>query len=159
MIKEGMEEDPMMEDILTAIKEKEQMILEDTSATGGAPSCGMGAVVAAQPSGLAGATIGTNWSSTGGTTGSGDVSFPYNPGMTSISPATPQVNRMVQKAPMSKNHGSRTGKKSREKKLDMKSLKSVFAKKQDYTNDGDKKPKVMNFNSFIKNDITDVKKD
>jgi hypothetical protein len=34
---------------------------------------GMGSVVAAQPSGLAGTTIGTNWSSNGGSVGSGDV--------------------------------------------------------------------------------------
>jgi hypothetical protein len=164
LIKEGMQGDPLMTEILNAIDEKSKMILEDgggTSATGGAPSCGMGAVVAAQPSGLAGATIGTSWGSGGGTTGSGDVSFPYNPGQTSISGGTmdrTQVNKMQQKFPMSKNHGSRTGKKSREKKLDMKALKDVFAKKQDYTKDGEKKPKVMNFNDFIKNDITSVKK-
>ena len=34
---------------------------------------GMGSVIAAQPSGLPGSTIGTNWSSNGGTLGSGDV--------------------------------------------------------------------------------------
>lgn len=34
---------------------------------------GLGSVVAAQPSGLPGSTIGTNWSSNGGTLGSGDV--------------------------------------------------------------------------------------
>ena len=34
---------------------------------------GMGSVVAAQPSGLAGTTIGTNWSGNGGAAGSGDV--------------------------------------------------------------------------------------
>ena len=54
-------------------------INEDTSATGGLAVGGMGAVVSAQPSGLAGATIGTNWSSSGGTEGSGDISAQYNP--------------------------------------------------------------------------------
>ena len=34
---------------------------------------GLGSVVAAQPSGLPGTTLGTNWSSNGGTLGSGDV--------------------------------------------------------------------------------------
>lgn len=34
---------------------------------------GMGSVIAAQPSGLPGSTIGTNWSSNGGSLGSGDV--------------------------------------------------------------------------------------
>lgn len=34
---------------------------------------GLGSVVAAQPSGLPGSTLGTNWSSNGGTLGSGDV--------------------------------------------------------------------------------------
>ena len=152
LIREGMQEDSLMEDVLNAIKEKELMILEDSSGDG------MGSVISSQPSGLAGSTIGTNWSSNGGTTGSGDVSFPYNPGLTSISSGTPQVNRPSQKMPMGKNHGGRTGKNSREKKLDMKSLKSMFAKKQDYTKDGEKKSKVMSFDSFIKNDITKVKK-
>ena len=56
--------------------------MEDTSATGG-PAGSVGAVVSAQPSGLAGATIGTNWASGGGTVGSGDISVPYNFGKTS----------------------------------------------------------------------------
>jgi hypothetical protein len=38
-----------------------EYIKEDTSATGGPPSSGMGAVVSANPSSLAGSTIGTNW--------------------------------------------------------------------------------------------------
>ncbi len=155
LIKEGMQEDPLMEDILNAITEKERMILEDgggTSATGGPAVGGMGAVVSANPSSLAGATIGTNWSSAGGTTGSGDVSVPYSAGT---------GGKLVsQKIPsMGSNHGARTGKKSRVKKLDMKALKDVFAKRQDYTKDGEKKPKkVMDFNDFLKNDITDIKK-
>ncbi len=150
LIKEGMQEDSLMDDVLNAIYEKEQMILEDTSATGGAVSGGMGAVVSAQPSGLAGATIGTNWASGGGTVGSGDISVPYNPS---------GANRVFQKIPMGKGHGAQTGKKSREKKLDMKALKDMFAKKQDHTKDGDRKPKVISFDDFVKSDITKVKKD
>lgn len=136
------------------ISQKEIMI-EDTSATGGPAGSvgGMGAVVNAQPSGLAGATIGTSWASHGGTTGSGDISVPYNPSGS---------NRVFQKipAPMGSNHGARTGKKSREKKLDLKALKDVFAKRQDFTagqsKNGEKK--VMSFDNFQKSDINTIKK-
>jgi hypothetical protein len=112
----------------------------------------MGAVVNAQPSGLAGQTIGTSWASGGGTVGSGDISVPYNPSGS---------NRMQQKIPvMGSNHGPRTGKKSREKKLDLKALKSVFAKRQDFTagqtKNGEKK--VMSFDDFKKDDVNTIKK-
>lgn len=131
-----------------------EKIMEDTSATGGPAGSvgGMGAVVSAQPSGLAGQTIGTNWASGGGTVGSGDISVPYNPSGS---------NRMQQKIPvMGSNHGPRTGKKSREKKLDLKALKSVFAKRQDFTagqtKNGEKK--VMSFDDFKKDDVNTIKK-
>jgi hypothetical protein len=156
LMKEKMEElemtnDPIYQRIWEKILQREY---EDVSATGGLATGGMGAVVSAQPSGLAGATIGTNWASNGGTTGSGDVSIPYNPSGS---------NRMFQTIPMGKNHGGRTGKKSRKKKLDLKALKDVFAKKQDYTdNQGDDKKerpkKIMNFNDFFKNDFNTIKK-
>jgi hypothetical protein len=155
MIKEGLINDMMYHEIIEAIQNKENMILEDTSATGGpAVSGGMGAVVSAQPSGLAGATIGPNWASGGGTTGSGDISVPYNPS---------GANRVFQKipAPMGKNHGPRTGKKSRVKKLDLKSLRDVFAKRQDFTDSQEEtkgKKKVLDFNDFLKNDFTTIKK-
>lgn len=137
-----------------------ESLMEDgggTSATGGPSVGGMGAVVNSQPSGLAGATIGTSWASHGGTVGSGDVSVPYNPS---------GANRVFQKIPapgfeMGKEHGPRTGKKSRTKKLDMKTLKNIFAKRQDYTagqGDVKKEPKVMSFDNFLKNDINTVKK-
>lgn len=155
MIKENLTNDVVFSEIIEAISEKERLILEDTSATGGpAVSGGMGAVVSAQPSGLAGTTIGTNWASGGGTTGSGDVSVPYNPSGT---------NRVFQKipGPMGKDHGPRTGKKSRVKKLDLKALRDVFAKRQDFT-DGQGKSsgerKVLDFNDFLKNDFTTIKK-
>lgn len=154
LMREKMEElelffDPVYYSICEKILDREY---EDVSATGGLATGGMGAVVSAQPSGLAGATIGTNWASGGGTEGSGDVSVPYNPGGS---------NRMQQKIPvMGRNHGGRTGKKSRKKRLDMKALKDVFARRQDYTSgEGEpRKSKVMNFNDFFKNDFTTIKK-
>jgi hypothetical protein len=132
-----------------------EKIMEDTSATGGPGGSvgGMGAVVSAQPSGLAGQTIGTSWASGGGTEGSGDISVPYNPSGS---------NRMQQKIPvMGSNHGPRTGKKSREKKLDIKALKDVFARRQDFTGgqarSGEKK--VMSFDDFKKDDVNTIKKE
>lgn len=132
-----------------------EKLMEDTSATGGPGGSvgGMGAVVSAQPSGLAGQTIGTSWASGGGTVGSGDISVPYNPGGS---------NRMQQKIPvMGSNHGARTGKKSREKKLDIKALRDVFARRQDFTagqtRSGEKK--VMSFDNFKKDDVNKIKKE
>lgn len=111
---------------------------------------GMGAVSSPQPSSYAGSTIGNDWSNNGGTTGSGDVSIPF-----------PGPDKMYQKVAMGKNHGARTGKKSREKKLDLKSLRNAFAKKQDYTA-GSSRPastiKVMNFDDFQKSQLTKVTK-
>lgn len=154
MVRENLQDDELMVGILSAIQNKETKLLEDTSATGGPSVGGMGAVVNAQPSGLAGATIGTNWASGGGTVGSGDVSVPYNPSGT---------NRVFQKlpAPMGKEHGPRTGKKSRQKRLDMKALKNIFSKRQDYTaGEGEVKggKRVLDFNDFLKNDFTTIKK-
>ena len=127
-----------------------ELIQDDTSATGGISPGGMGAVVSAQPSGLAGATIGTNYSSHGGMDGSGDISAPYNPGGLD--------RKLQQKIPaMGSNHGARTGKKSREKKLDLKALKDVLSKKQDYTKTSGEK-KVMSFDDFEKSEINRVKK-
>lgn len=109
-------------------------------------------------SGLGGQTLGTSWASGGGEPG--QVSVPYNPSGS---------NRVFQKiaAPeMGKNHGAHTGKKSREKKLDMKTLKSMFARRQDYTAgegevDGEKErpSKVMSFDNFTKDDINTIKKE
>jgi hypothetical protein len=142
----------MIDEINKTIKNKEEQVLENTSATGGLSVGGMGAVVSAQPSGLAGQTIGPNWASGGGTTGSGDVSVPYNPSGT---------NRVFQKleSPMGKNHGSRTGKKSRTKKLDLKSLRTMMSKPKDFEpSKSERGKKVMNYNDFLKNDFTTIKK-
>ena len=156
MIEENFQDKELFNLVLETINIKEKLILEDTSATGGPGGSvgGMGAVVSAQPSGLAGTTIGANWASGGGTVGSGDVSVPYNPSGS---------NRVFQKIPapsMGSNHGARTGKKSREKKLDLKALKNIFAKRQDFTagqtKNGEKK--VMSFDDFKKDDVNTIKK-
>jgi len=163
IIKEMMEQQNLTEDSnyisLCEKISRIEAIMEDgggTSATGGPSVGGMGAVVNSQPSGLAGATIGTSWASHGGTVGSGDVSVPYNPS---------GANRVFQKIPapgfeMGKGHGPRTGKKSRVKKLDMKALKDVFTKRQDWTagqaKNGEKK--VMNFDDFAKSDVNTIKR-
>lgn len=140
----------LLKELISSIDDE---ILEDTSATGGASvggavstgmamanatTAGMGSVHSSQPSSLPGSLNGLSWASGGGETGSGDVSIPYNPS---------GANRMFQKMPMGKNHGAKTGKKSREKKLNLKTLKDLMKSK---------KPsgKVMNFNTFIKKDIT-----
>ena len=143
------------------------MILEDgTSATGGSSVGGMGAVVNAQPSGLAGATIGTNWSSYGGKGGSGDpsaksagiayqqpagsIAAPYNPSGS---------NRVFQGVEMGKNHGAMTGKKTRKKKISMKSLKDIFTKRADFMVGQEKGKKVMSFDNFKKDDVNKIKKE
>ena len=167
LIKEGID-NISIEDVINAINYKESLITENTSATGG-PSVGSAGNVSSQPSELAGSLIGPNWSSHGGTEGgyistnwasggskdgTGKLEIPYNPSGT---------NRMFQKdtLPMGKDHGPRTGKKSRVKKLDIKALKDVFAKRQDFT-DGEGeikgKGKVLNFNNFLKNDFNTIKK-
>ena len=155
IIEENYQDKVLLQLVNEAIELKETNLLEDTSATGGPSVGGMGAVVSAQPSGLAGTTIGPNWASGGGTVGSGDVSVPYNPS---------GANRMFQKlpAPMGKNHGPRTGKKSRQKRLDLKALKNIFSKRKDYTaGEGEVKrgeKRVLDFNDFMKNDFTTIKK-
>ena len=107
-------------------------------------------------SGLGGQTIGTSWASGGGDEDPGQINIPYNPSGS---------NRVFQKiaAPeMGKNHGAHTGKKTREKKLDMKTLKSMFAKRQDYTageGEVDRPSKVMSFDNFAKDDINSIKKE
>lgn len=147
---------------------------EDVSATGGpsgavsggavssggvgmttAGIAGMGSFQAAQPSSYAGTTTGAAFAQGGGTTGSGDIGVPFNAG---------GGVKMFQKIPakeMGTNHGPRTGKKSRQKKLNLKTIKNLFAQRQDFTaNQGGvpKTKKVMNFDDFQKDDLTKVTK-
>jgi hypothetical protein len=154
LIKENKQDSYEMIEVINSIEKIERMMIEDTSATGGPSVGGMGAVVSAQPSGLAGQTIGPNWASGGGTVGSGDISVPYNPSGS---------NRMQQKIPvMGFEHGPRTGKKSRKKRLDLKHLKDVLSKRQDYTagqsERGSSAKRVMDFDDYLKKSFDKVKK-
>lgn len=146
-----------------------KMLFEDTSATGGpagavtggavsssgvamanASIAGMGAVVSPQASSFSGSTTGQSFTAGGGTVGSGDVSVPFPVG---------GRNPMYQKMEMGKSHGARTGKKSRQKRLSINQLKDIFAKKQDYTTGAEKKAqKVMNWDNFQKNSVTQIKR-
>jgi len=151
------------------IVEKESEILEFTSATGG-PSGAIGSSnvgygstgigmrtsvgpVPDQRPGFPGAIGGTDWMSS--TSDDGNINVPYNPS---------GKNRMFQKmkSPMGKGHGARTGKKSRVKPLDLKSLKDIFAKnkkgKTDTMGQSEKPKKVMNFNDFAKGEINTITK-
>jgi hypothetical protein len=139
---------------LRKFENHDSTVEENTSATGGPAVSGMGPYVNAQPSSIPGVTSGPNWINTGGQAGDGSIAAPYNPS---------GVNRMFQKmnSPMGKDHGPRTGKKSRLKKLDLKALKDVFSKRQDFTagqGDGDSKKRVLDFNDFLKNDFNTIKK-
>jgi hypothetical protein len=135
-------------------KIRSEELTEDTSATGGPAVSGMGPYVNAQPSSLPGVTSGPNWINTGGMSGDGSIAVPFNPSGN---------NRMFQKmdSPMGKDHGPRTGKKSRTKKIDLKSLKDIFAKRQDFTDQqsgSEKERRVLDFNDFLKNDFNTIKK-
>lgn len=122
---------------------------ESTSATGGLGGAGSSGV-SAYPSGLGGQSIGLNWASNVGTPSPGDISAPYNPGGS---------NRVRQSIEMGKNHGPRTGKKSREKKLDLKALRDAFKKEKEIESDSPERvKKVMSFDDFEKEDITDIKR-
>jgi hypothetical protein len=152
IINSGINSDGLLETIKELIIKKEKQILEETTSATGGPSVsgGMGAVVSSQPSGLAGQTIGQNWAS-GGSDGSGDIGVPYNPSGS---------NRVFQKiqTSMGKSHGPRTGKKSRERKLDMKALKVAFDKRGEINKPKGRKSSVMNFDDFTRKDINSIKK-
>jgi len=141
---------------------KKELLLEDTSATGGpagsagsssvgvgssgvalanATTAGMGPVQPSQPSRFPGALNGVAWASGGGTEGT-DISVPYNP---------TGANRMFQKLPaMMKNKKPSDPnvitKKSRFKGFSMKAVKDMMSKKP--------AGKIMNFNDFENKDIT-----
>lgn len=162
--------DSELEVITNLIQQKESSINENTSATGGpsgaagssavgigssgvalsnATTAGMGGVVSPQPSAFPGALNGTDWINGGGKSGSGDVSVPYNPS---------GKNRMFQKIPMGKSHGSRTGKKSRVKGIDLKNLSNILKNKNKSTDMKPREKKVLNFDDFQKDKFTQVTK-
>lgn len=148
MIKDGYSKADI-ETIENIISMNESSIFEDTD---GSPSIGvgMGNVVSSQPSSYAGALNGPSWSDGGGTLGSGDVSIPYNSSST---------NKLSQNISMGKSHGAMTGKKSRTKKLDIKSIRNML-KKNKSTSDTSipSVKKVMNFDDFAKDNINNVTK-
>ena len=123
--------------------------IKEDSATGGAPaagiapSSGMGAIVSAQPSSIPGATTGADFALGGGTVGSGDVSFGYNPG---------GGHMMTQTVPIDGFNNSLM-KKKRGKLVKTKPLKIVQPNKEDYTKDN----KVMSYTDFIKLDFNKPK--
>lgn len=118
--------------------------ISETSATGG-PFIGGGMGYGSAASGLAGQTIGTNWSSAKSSEPD-EIAVPYNPS---------GVNRVFQKIPMRKtrSHGSNRDKKVRPFK------DILFKRKQDFTKGEGETPKVMSYQNFQKDDITTVKKD
>jgi len=134
---------------LILFEEFEEETNESTSATGGlAVSTG---VSGSAVSGLAGQTLSTNWASGTNKVSDGTIDVGYNPGGS---------NRVFQKipAPMGSNHGARTGKKSREKRLDLKHLRNVLAKRQDYTKTSGEDKKIMSFDNFEKDKINTIKR-
>jgi hypothetical protein len=78
---------------------------------------------------------------------------------------------MYQKAEMGRSHGAMTGKKSRQKKMNIKQLRDALSRRQDYTK-GSERPvnrgssatapsspsRVMSWQDFQKSDINRVKK-
>jgi hypothetical protein len=137
--------------VIDLISEMENGIFEDTGTVGStgvalanATTAGMGGVVSPQASAFPGALNGTNWISGGGSEGSGDLSVPYNPS---------GKNRVFQKLPMGKSHGSGTGKKSRNKPINMKSLQNILKKGKE-----DRPKKVLSFNDFEKSKMDVVTK-
>ena len=122
--------------------------VSETSATGGPfVSEGYGGPSAAP--GLAGQTIGMNWSSSKSAEPD-QLAIPYNPS---------GANRVFQKIPMRK---SRFHRSTRDKKRRPGIKDILFRKRQDFTNKegGVEKPgKVMSFQNFYKDDTTTVKKE
>jgi len=108
---------------------------------------GMGSVVSPQPSMFAGVTTEPGYSSGGGKEGSGDVSVPYNPG---------GRKKVFQKIAVDNRKGSN---KRRKNKM-IQGLKNIFSQKQDYTSGQGKSKsgKIMNFDSFSKDDLNKVTK-
>lgn len=139
-------------------------VLEDTSATGGpagsvgavvggggvafgnAATGGMGAVTAAQPSNFAGTTSDPSFTAGGGKEGSGDTGFAYNAGGTKV----------FQKIPVD----NRKGNKDRRKNRAVAAMKQTVMSRQDFTagQGGVRPKKVMDFDSFSKEDLNKVTK-
>lgn len=148
LIKESMTEEPIWYEVLESIKVIEDKIVENTSATGG-PFVGGGGGMSGNPVDLGKTPLGPKWAS-GSTNDKGYINVPYNPS---------GADRMMQRiSVMGKDHGARTGKKSREKRLDIKALRAALAKRKDFERkDGERK--VMSFDNFTKDDLSRIKKE
>ena len=151
--------------LLSLIEEKEKII--ETSATGGPsinvgspyaggtslsrPGSRVGPVTPSNPPSTSTTLNGPNWIN--GDQETGDLNTPYNPSGN---------NRTFLKtpAPMGRNHGSKTGKKSREKKLDMRALRDILKQKKSGSTmePTDRPKKVMSFDNFLKTDMNTVTK-
>jgi len=113
------------------------LFLEDDGgiAYSGSTNVGMGPVISAQPSVNSGSMIGSDWSSGGGTIGSGDISFPWNSSSNKMIFRKEKVKRFKDK---------------KVNKFKRKSIKVLYDKPS--------KSKLMTFDNFIKNDLTKVNK-
>lgn len=168
-IKEGYHSD-LIDEISDVIQEKESIFLEAgmTSATGGLSvgagsvsmgmlSPGMGPVSSSQPSAFAGSTVGADYTMGGEQMGSGDVSVPLNMGPNGVYQKIP--SKMIGRT---KDHGGKSAPRNRRnKKLDLKALKNIFAKRPKYDDapsGGSKSSRVMNFDNFAKSQFTKVTK-
>jgi hypothetical protein len=141
LIKESMTEEPLWFEVLESIKVIEDKIFE-TSATGG-PVVGGGGGMTGNPISLGKTPLGPKWASGGGDD-KGYINAPYNPG---------GADRMMQRVPvMGTGHGPRTGKKTREKRLDINAIRKSLAQRKE----GEKK--VMDFDNFTKDEINTIKK-
>lgn len=120
-----------------------ELLKEDTSATGGSIGSmsggdvfgsgtsisGMGSVVNSQPSSFPGALNGNDWINGGGSEGSGDISVPYNPS---------GGNRMFQKLPAPLSNKKKI-KKDKHKNINL-----------------PKSQKLMKFSDFTKDEMNKV---
>ena len=148
LIKESMTTEPLWLEVLESIKVIEDRIFEDTSATGG-PVVGGGGGITGNPITLGNTPVGPKWASGGGDD-KGYINIPYNPGG--------GTNKMMQRVPvMGTGHGPRTGKKTREKRLDINAIRKSLAQRKDFQRkEGEKK--VMDFDNFTKDEINTIKK-
>jgi hypothetical protein len=124
--------------------------VSETSATGG-PFIGGGYGGPSAAPGLAGQTIGTNWSSSKSAEPD-QLAIPYNPS---------GANRVFHNIPIG-TRKSRLHRSTRDKKRRPGIKDILFKRRQDFTNKegGVEKPgKVMSFQNFYKDDTTTVKKD
>jgi len=132
---------------LRLVNEAIKLLKEDDGGSGGVASVtqgttsGMGDVVSAQPSSIPGVTTEPGYSQSGGTVGSGDVSFPF-----------PAIGgkRMLMGFGKDNNTPQHMKKKKRKPQFDINTVTK---------SDELPKSKVMNYQDFIKADVNKIKRD